>query len=373
MCVHCEDIEILITNPMHKSNLKYEEALEVIEKALGYSTASGAKEITPYKAVEDLMDRVKEDVEKKLLDLHNAMVRRWLGLSKADSDPFKLNGKLVLNPSTGKPLTKKEWKTLKSDMMRSFAYVFADKDEDIARTAMALGRIIADLPVDDAISVGLGNMQLGQGLRIVDTDPQYRAALQFADENAAEYIVDLSQRSYKRIHDTIVHAQQNRATTRELERKLFEDFGAMNRDWRRIAETEIATNANDGKLIAELGRDREEGEHVFVQGMSSPTACKWCWSEVNNQIVVLLDRALPGGGDTITVDGTDYTAIWPGKNNVGRARRDWWVASGTQHPHCQCTWVRYQPGYEDYFEKLNAKMAQAAEESRESIVPYTMD
>lgn len=372
MCQQCEDIGILIKDPLHKSNVKYDAALDVIEKALGYSTASGASEIMPYRSVRDLIKKTKQDVERDLLALHNEIVTKWLGLSKASSS-FKLNGKIVINPKTGKPLSTAEWKTIKKDLMRSFAYVYGAKDTDIARTAMALGKIIADLAPAKAVSVTLGGMKPGQGLRIMDTDPQYRAALQFAEDQAAQDIVDLSNKQYKQIHDAITVAQKNRVTPRKLESDLFHTFGDMNRDWRRIAETEIANNVNTGKLVAELKKERVDGDYVYMRGMSSPLACKWCATEIHMQIVVALEEPPTGGGDQIVIDGKAYTAIWPGKTNVGRSRRDWWVAAGTQHPHCQCVWVRYQPGFEKEFAALEAAIEEASKEARESFVPYVMD
>ncbi len=372
MCEQCEDIDIYIADPLHKSNIKYDTALEVLEKALGYSKASGAIEISPYRSVRDLIDKTKGDVEKRLLELHNAILSRWLRLEKASS-PFKLSGKIVINPRTGKPLTKAQWKIIKKDLMRSFAYVYGSKDIDIARTAMALGKIVADLPVSSAIGLTLGGIKLGQGLRVLDTDPQYRASVEFAEEQAAEDIVDLSQKQYKKFHDTVVTAQKNRVTPRKLETELFQTFGDMNRDWRRIAETEIGNNMNNGKLITELNKERVDGDYVFMRGMSSPMACPWCRESVYMQIVVVLEEAPTGTGDQIDIDGKTYTAIWPGKTNVGRGRRSWWVASGTQHPHCQCTFVRYLPGYEEEFSALETAIEEASEEARNNIISYVRD
>jgi len=85
--------------------------------------------------------------------------------------------------------------------------------------------------------------------------------------------------------------------------------------------------------------------------------------------VILLDTPPPGEGDQLVVDGKTFTVIWPGKNNVGRRRADWWIAAGTQHPHCQCSWIRYTPGYEKYRTLLDDAIAAAAEETRKEIIP----
>jgi hypothetical protein len=58
-----------------------------------------------------------------------------------------------------------------------------------------------------------------------------------------------------------------------------------------------------------------------------------------DHVVVLLPGP-PPDGDTVIINGTPYEAIWPGKTNAGRTRPEWWVAAGSQHPHCRCTWTR---------------------------------
>jgi len=365
----CKDSLILeIKNLSKNSQKKYEKASEIIEKALGYSSASGASEISPYKSVRQLTNSSKKMVEKRLLELHNEFITRWLGLSKA-TGPLKLGGQIYLDPSTGKPLSKAKWKRIKAEIMRAFAYVYGTQEDKIVKTALSLGRILAKTPIGQAVRSGLGSLKPGAGIRQLDTDPLYRAAIQFADEKAAENMVDLMQHQYKKIHDTVINAQINRLGPRQLERDLFYKFGEMNRDWRMVAETEIGNNVNNAQLITELAKPRPEGDYVYMEGISGPNACSWCASDVNGVVVILLDTPPPGGGDQLVVDGKTFTVIWPGKNNVGRRRADWWVAAGTQHPHCQCSWIRYTPGYEKYRTLLDDAIAAAAEETRKEIIP----
>ena len=365
----CEKSILLeIKNPSENSQKKYEKASEILEKALGYSSASGRSEISPYKSVRQLTKQSQRMVEGRLLELHNEIVTRWLGLSKA-ATTFKLSGQIFLNPSTGKPLTKAQWKKIKTEIMRAFAYVYGTQEDKIVKTAMSLGRILSTKLTGQAVRATLGSIKPGAGIRILETDPQYRAALQFAGENAAENMVDLMQRQYKRIHDTVVSAQVNRLGPRQLERDLFYRFGEMNRDWRMVAETEIGNQVNNGQLITELAKPRPEGDYVYMEGISSASACPWCAGEINGTVVILLDAPPPGGGDQLVVDGKTFTVIWPGKNNVGRRRADWWVAAGVQHPYCQCSWIRYTPGYEKERDILDAAIARAAEQTQKEIIP----
>ena len=75
---------------------------------------------------------------------------------------------------------------------------------------------------------------------------------------------------------------------------------------------------------------------------------------VDGQLFVLLDSA-PAGGDQVTIKGTSYTAIWSGKTNTGRSRRNWWVAI-IQHPHCRCNFIRQVPGFQKIVNKFRAAL-----------------
>ena len=138
----------------------------------------------------------------------------------------------------------------------------------------------------------------------------------------------------------------------ELERELFEDFGELNRDWRRIAETEVNTNFNNGYLTTELSL-APEGEPTYMIGVSSPNACDWCLDNVRNNVVLLLAGPPVSGSDDVVIsNGETITAIWPGKTNAGLSKDQWWVAAGTQHPHCRCTWTPWMEGADELEQEI---------------------
>ena len=67
-------------------------------------------------------------------------------------------------------------------------------------------------------------------------------------------------------------AQQERITSRKLDERLFDTFSELNRDWRRIAETETATNFNNGYLLTELDKAPDD-KPVLMRGISGGGAC----------------------------------------------------------------------------------------------------
>lgn len=366
-CLRPDEKKILleINEVWDKTGAKFEAGVEALTKALGYDSERQQKEISPFRAVRELEDLSKDAVERELLQLYREISRKWLGLEKAKgSDPFVLNGRIFLDPKSGKPLTNKQWGIIKRDILKAFDYIYAQEEERIALHAICLGRVLKGMPLDQALHTSYKKLKPAVDDAMTKlTGPEWQRQLTFARQDAASMVQEVTQRQYKQLHDTIQTAVKNRQNPRELQRELYDKFGSWNRDWRRIAETEINNSQNNGQLVTELDRKGEE-EQVFMIGVSNVNACPWCEQHVNNQIVALLSNAPSGGGDKVTINGEEYTAIWPGKSNYGRRRADWWVSAGTQHPHCRCTWSKYVPGFEKYEKMFQDALAGAREEGK---------
>lgn len=337
LCTHSDEKNVLIElhNIHLKTGAKFEAGIEAITKALGYDSERQQKEISPFKAVRELEEISKDRVEEGLLKLYDAIRTTWITTEKAKKDnPFVLNGRIFINPKNGKPLTNGQWKTIKQDVLRAFDYLYAYEEERIALHALSLGKVIKGLPLDKKLTSSYKSLKpaIDDAMKKL-TGPEWQDTVAFAKQEAAAKIVELKQKQYLAIHNTVQNAIKNRATVGKLTEDLYDTFGGMNRDWRRIAETEIGDAQNNGQLVTELNRRKPGEKYVFMKGISSGEACPWCRNEVDGKIVVLLEAPPNTGGDKVTVDGEDYTAIWPGKSNYGRKRSNWRVAAGTQHPH----------------------------------------
>jgi hypothetical protein len=374
MCEYCdlenkEDITLHIKKPYENTYEKFDSVIDILEKA----RTGGHKQLTevsPYLAMRELEEKSKKQVEDNLYALYQAISNKWLGITKADTDPFKLGTDTFINPSTGKALTKGEWSKIKEKLIKAFRHVYKDQDTLLIKSAMGLGKILKAMPTSKAVDVPLKDVtvQLKAAIKAIESDPIYNNTILFAEEHTAEYITDLSQHQYRKIHDTIMQAQINRLSPKQLETELFDKFADMNRDWRMIAETEMANNENNSQILAELAQ-AGDGKPSFMIGGSSGGACAWCRTKVNGKVVMLVNDP-PATGDSISYDGEQYTAVWPGKSNVGRRRSDWWVAAGAQHPHCRCYWTKYEPGYKETWDKLMDAVNKAAKESEQVKILY---
>lgn len=180
--------------------------------------------------------------------------------------------------------------------------------------------------------------------------PAQEAAITYGRARCAEHVTALADSARHRIRGLIVEHQEavflgNRAETSEdLQTKLLDAFGTLNRDWRRIAVTEATENVNQGVVAATPAGGRLRRVERYHG------ACAFC-REIDGREVTVVSPSKPGkNGDA---------EIWLGKTNIGRSasprrrlggalvdrepHERWWIAAGAQHPNCRGRWVQAAP------------------------------
>jgi hypothetical protein len=128
---------------------------------------------------------------------------------------------------------------------------------------------------------------------------------------------------------------------RDLQGKLLDDFAVLNRDWRRVALTELADNSMNG-FIASLPIGAKIKRQEMYHG-----SCAYCKSIDGRVFTKVPSDKKEKNGET---------EIWVGKDNHGRsasprkksadgiglvARTEaemYWVPAGPVHPHCRGSW-----------------------------------
>lgn len=329
------------------------------EKKNGKPIPHTHREESPWKAHMEFEKEVVDVVSDRLLALFLTIRRQWLHqeteFHKAlpADQVFKVNGRIYINPKTGKPLTVAQWNEVVKTLDSSVAKIFRGQPDVLVKKALLLGKVLQGMDYEARRSSSLKELSIPSQF---PKDKIWQDAYTFGKQHAAEHIVDLQASARKKISTTILNAIKNKDTTRQLEVALFDTFADLNRDWRMIAETEISSNVNAGILMGELA-DRKEGETVFMIGISAPDACSECHRLIDKKVVVLSDEPIPSG--KIKVDGEEYPAIWVGKNNVGRQPSSYWAATPL-HPHCRCSWTRYYPEMKELI-----GLGKAIEEDRE--------
>jgi len=172
-----------------------------------------------------------------------------------------------------------------------------------------------------------------------------RAMVAFARERCAQAIVDMGDRLRAGVRSVILEHQQEMilgGKPQSLEMLLFDKFSTANRDWRRIAVTEVSENAAQG-VVSASGPGAKLKRIEQYKGV-----CAWC-HKIDGRVVTVVDPAKPNK------DG--MTEIWAGKTNIGRSSSPkkmvdgrlydrepdelWWIASGAQHVHCRGRWLPF--------------------------------
>ena len=119
---------------------------------------------------------------------------------------------------------------------------------------------------------------------------------------------------------------------------MFEKCVGLNRDFQKIADTEIQNNINEAYVKEEV-YNTDEGEKVYFKRfeLSDDNTCKKCRA-IKGKIALFSETPLES--EKINDPYADF-AIWEGKT-------DGVMPMGTLHPYCRGGWYRYYPETEKY-------------------------
>lgn len=237
-----------------------------------------------------------------------------------------------------------------------------EEAEWLAVKSALMGRAQAQMPLLAAeAAAALADAMPGtipEAARMFRYSDHVESIMAYGKARACEAVTSFEEAARHRLKRTILEYQQQRlagetVSLSSLQTQLFDQFDQMNRDWRRIAITEAGEMANQG-VIAGLPRDSRVRRIEAYSG-----ACPFC-RKIDGRIFRVTTAADP--------DKDGFKDVWPGKTNIGRSAspykrvggellpRDpdekWWVAAGTQHPHCRGRWEPVhsaQPGDDPNF------------------------
>jgi hypothetical protein len=183
---------------------------------------------------------------------------------------------------------------------------------------------------------------------------------------AREYVAHLVTRSNQKIRDeikeTILRGIIDKRTKAQVSQDLFNRLGGLNRDWKRIADTEIVNTSNLAGILQEVN-DAPKGEKIYFKRYELPGCCSKC-AKVNGVIALWSDTPL---ADDKIKDPYAKVAIWEGKpQKTGETV----LVTGTLHPNCRGGWLRWGGKTVDAMtaqvqgkaEKWDAAVKQAREE-----------
>jgi hypothetical protein len=159
------------------------------------------------------------------------------------------------------------------------------------------------------------------------------ARYQVATDYVGQLVTKTNDNIRNEIKQTVLSGIRDRRTKGQVAQDLFNRLGSMNRDWKRIADTEMVNTSNLAGILEEVN-EAPEGEKVYFQRHELANCCDKC-AKVNGKVVLWSNAPL--ADDHIKDEHADI-AIWEGKQQEkGRTS----LVTGTLHPNCRGGWVRW--------------------------------
>ncbi|WCL51527.1 hypothetical protein [Leptospira sp. GIMC2001] len=136
--------------------------------------------------------------------------------------------------------------------------------------------------------------------------------------------------------------------------------------YEHFAKEESCDHHDHAHEFVKAKKSSSEPEVSKAQKSSSrpEVSCEFCSSHWGTTVRIFgsledFEKSpLFGGDDKVINDPEGVTiAVWPGKNNVGRAQADWWLCASV-HPFCGCEFDNHRfksqtsEELEDWYSKL---------------------
>lgn len=353
------------TKPLYNIDLRLkdrtperiEKALRTMSMSLDIPLKAAKGEIFFYKAQEELTDEWCKYFSGFVRDTYD-FVTDYFDLPKKtvmEKSVLRHKGKVLYNPESGEPIKQKEWDLFVKNLEK-FLNRNKKPGEKIILQAQSLAKILnrmlkyntlkavkkAELnkleyggKKFDWISDSVKNMKNVFGESLTRQD---MARIEIMSQSAAEKISNIDEKIRSDIKQTLIDGVKGYKSKGQVSQALFDRMVGDNRDFQRLADTEIQ-NAFNNAFIREEVYNAPEGEKVYFQRIEviDSNTCQRC-KDLNGKIALWSNKpqATEKAGDGIA----DYV-IWEGKEWTGKNDK---VCTGVLHPYCRGSWVRYDRG-----------------------------
>ena len=395
------DLEISITDitPENRKD-KFAKAVRAVSRHLHVPVSIAGKDGKNRHAGEPYLYPVQQELSDRWAGYYKNLIQKVydaavlaLGLppvavetmNKAvgGNGALKYRGRIVYNPETGQPLKNKDFDRLIEAIQNFLNRNTKDLSKQILLDSAAIGKLLHRLAKYQS-SADMGRLKLdgleyrGRDFTWIRDDIKNLATALGEPLTGPEmaryqvgqdYIGHLVSRSNKKIReeiqDTVLRGIVDRRTKAQVSQDLFNRMGSLNRDWRRIADTEIVNTSNLARMLEDVNHS-PEGEKVYFRRYELPGCCDRC-AKADGVIALWSDTPL---GDDRIKDPYAKVAVWEGKpQEKGRTA----LVTGTLHPNCRGGWLRWGGSQADEMTaqirgragEWDAAVSQAREEWRE--------
>lgn len=286
-------------------------------------------------------------------------------------------GQILYSPETGKPIKKADWDRFVKALEKILNQKFKGSGEKIVLESKALGKLLDrmlkynKLPEVKDISLSdirYSNKTFDYIAESTKTAEKVFGAMdntriELIQQSAAERISGMTDELKTEVKQTLIDGIKSRKGKQQISQDLFNRLSGTNRDFRKIADTEIQNNINNSFIEEEVS-NAEAGEKVYFQRIEivDGATCPFC-KKMNGVIAVWSETPLSND----KVDGDPYAtvALWEGKDWNGQKN---YIANGAFHPYCRGIWTRWNSrinAYSAMLKKRSEDYNKAIDKARE--------
>ena len=335
---------------------RIEKALRTMAMSFNIPLKAAKGEIFFYRAQEDLTDKWCKYFSELVSNVYE-FVTEYFDLPKktimSKSENLTHKGKILYYPESGEPIKLKDWNKFVENLEKFLNRNNKNPGERLILQSHSLGKIldrmlkyntleaVKKLQLDklsyhgksfDWISDSVKNMKNVFGEELSRNE---QSRIEMYQQSAAMKVQNVTDKMRGNIQQILIDGVKAKKSKGQVSQDLFDKMVGDNRDYQRLADTEIQ-NAFNNSFIREEVQHAKEGEKVYFQRMEviDANTCKYC-REMNGKIALWSDKPLK---DEVSKDKNADFVIWEGKEWNGNGHS---FTTGVFHPYCRGSWVRY--------------------------------
>lgn len=365
---------------------KFEKAIRVLSKQLGIPVEIERKntehngEAFAFKAQKELTYAWYDYFSQSIKDVYKYVIDTF-GLPECNliqkAGELKHKGQILYSPETGEPIKKADWDRFVKGLEKVLDQRFGGAGKKIVLDSRTLGRLldrmlkynklpeVKDISIPEIKYSGKTFETIVESAKTAEKvfGAENSRRIELLEQSSAERITGMTDRLKNEVKQTLIDGVKSHKSKQQISQDLFNRLSGTNRDFRKIADTEIQNNINNAFLEEEVS-NTGEGEKVYFQRMETVdgATCPFC-KKMNGVIAIWSETPLSND----KVDGDPYAtvALWEGKDWNGQ--KDY-VANGVFHPYCRGLWVRWNArinAYAAMLQKKNEQYNNAVDKTRE--------
>lgn len=337
------------------SNERIEKALRTMAMSFDIPLKSAKGEVFLYKAQEDLTGKWCVFFSELVRNTYD-FITDYCDLPKRtvmSKSVLTHKGKILYHPETGVPIKQADWAKFVKNLEKFLNRNIKDTEKKIILQSNSLGKIldrmlkyntleaVKALQLEklqyhgksfDWISESVKNMKNTFGASFTR---QEQARIEMLTQSAAIKVTNVTDKMRGDIKEILIDGVKGHKSKSEVSQALFDKMVGDNRDYQRLADTEIQNAVNNSFLREEV-QNTPDGQKAYFQRIEviDKNTCAFC-KRMNGKIAVWSDKPLK---DEKANDGIADFVIWEGKEWNGGGHS---FTTGVFHPYCRGTWVRY--------------------------------